>query len=93
MRFVEYGLLISNCFCFRSYFFIFYRGIPGVSKNRKERIEAIGKYLSESDHNVVCLQEIWSEKDYLYLKETLKTNFPYAHYFYRLVYITFVDMY
>ncbi|KAJ0179484.1 hypothetical protein K1T71_005196 [Dendrolimus kikuchii] len=57
-------------------------GIPVVSKNRKERVKAIGKYLSESNHNVVCLQEIWSEKDYLYLKETLKTTLPYAHYFY-----------
>lgn len=57
-------------------------GIPVVSKNRIERIEAISKYLSEGGHNIVCLQEIWSEKDYLYLKENLKPVLPYSHYFY-----------
>lgn len=57
-------------------------GIPVVSKNRIERIEAISKYISEGGHNIVCLQEIWSEKDYLYLKENLKPVLPYSHYFY-----------
>ncbi|KPJ10699.1 Putative neutral sphingomyelinase [Papilio machaon] len=57
-------------------------GIPGVSKNRKERIEAIAKYLMQSSHNIVCLQEIWSEKDYLFLKDSLKEVLPYSHYFY-----------
>ncbi|XP_047023751.1 putative neutral sphingomyelinase [Helicoverpa zea] len=57
-------------------------GIPVVSKNRHERFEAIAKYLQESSHNIVCLQEVWSEKDYLYLKDSLKINFPYSHYFY-----------
>ncbi|CAH0721530.1 unnamed protein product, partial [Brenthis ino] len=57
-------------------------GIPVVSKNRKERIEAIAKYLSQASHNIVCLQEIWSEKDYLYLTEKLSENLPYSHYFY-----------
>ncbi|XP_026326469.1 putative neutral sphingomyelinase [Hyposmocoma kahamanoa] len=57
-------------------------GIPVISKNRKERIEAIVTYLVNSSHNVVCLQEIWSEKDYLYIKENLKNVLPYAHYFY-----------
>ncbi|KPJ00955.1 Putative neutral sphingomyelinase [Papilio xuthus] len=57
-------------------------GIPAVSKNRKERIEAIAKYLMHSSHNIVCLQEIWSEKDYLFLKDSLKEVLPYSHYFY-----------
>ncbi|XP_075972225.1 neutral sphingomyelinase [Anticarsia gemmatalis] len=57
-------------------------GIPMVSKNRKERFEAIAKYLQSSPHNIVCLQEVWSEKDYLYLKENLKTNLPFSHFFY-----------
>lgn len=60
-----------------------YRGIPGISRDRKERFEAIGKYLAESVHNIVCLQEVWSENDYLQLKETLKEKLPYSHYFYR----------
>ncbi|CAH0669212.1 unnamed protein product [Spodoptera exigua] len=57
-------------------------GIPVVSKNRTERFEAIAKYLQESSHTIVCLQEVWSEKDYLYLKDCLKSNLPYSHYFY-----------
>ncbi|KAH9641872.1 hypothetical protein HF086_011622 [Spodoptera exigua] len=57
-------------------------GIPVVSKNRTERFEAIAKYLQESSHTIVCLQEVWSEKDYLYLKDSLKSNLPYSHYFY-----------
>lgn len=54
-----------------------------VSKNRKERIEAIANYLSQAPHNIVCLQEVWSEKDYLFLKEQLQANLPFSHYFYR----------
>lgn len=57
-------------------------GIPIVSKNRKERIEAIAKYLLNASHNIVCLQEIWSEKDYLYLKKQLQNYLPFSHYFY-----------
>ncbi|XP_045763706.1 putative neutral sphingomyelinase [Maniola jurtina] len=57
-------------------------GIPVISKNRKERIEAIADYLSKAPHNIVCLQEVWSEKDYLYLKEHLRINLPFSHYFY-----------
>ncbi|XP_004927793.1 putative neutral sphingomyelinase isoform X2 [Bombyx mori] len=57
-------------------------GIPVVSKNKKERYEAISTYLLKSEHNIVCLQEVWSEKDYLYLKENLKNVLPYSYYFY-----------
>ncbi|CAK1578595.1 unnamed protein product [Parnassius mnemosyne] len=57
-------------------------GIPIVSKNRKERIQALAKYLINSSHTIVCLQEIWSEKDYLFLKDSLKDILPYTHYFY-----------
>lgn len=60
-----------------------FRGIPIVSKNRRERFQAIGDYLRESTHDIVCLQEVWSEKDYLFLKEKLKEKLPYCHYFYR----------
>ncbi|XP_026765111.2 putative neutral sphingomyelinase [Galleria mellonella] len=57
-------------------------GIPVVSKNRKERMEAISKYLQTSSHNIVCLQEVWSENDYLFFKDSLKIVLPYSHYFY-----------
>lgn len=60
-----------------------FRGIPVIAKDRKERFEAIAIYLSESSHNIVCLQEVWSEKDYLQLKDSLKAKLPYSHYFYR----------
>lgn len=64
-------------------FIEYFRGIPAVSKNRKERIEAIAKYLMQGSHTIVCLQEIWSEKDYLFLKDSIKEVLPYSHYFYR----------
>ncbi|XP_032512196.1 putative neutral sphingomyelinase [Danaus plexippus] len=57
-------------------------GIPVVSKNRKERIEAIATYLQTASHNIVCLQEVWCERDYLYLKDQLQKQFPFSHYFY-----------
>ncbi|XP_063823205.1 putative neutral sphingomyelinase [Ostrinia nubilalis] len=57
-------------------------GIPIVSKNRKERIHAIAKYLMESSHTLVCLQEVWSENDYLFIKDSLKEVLPYSYYFY-----------
>ncbi|XP_072941862.1 putative neutral sphingomyelinase [Epargyreus clarus] len=57
-------------------------GIPVVSKNRIERMKAIAHYLKNSQHTIVCLQEIWSEKDYIYIKEQLQNVLPYSHYFY-----------
>ncbi|RVE48954.1 hypothetical protein evm_006416 [Chilo suppressalis] len=57
-------------------------GIPIVSKNRKERISALTKYLNTSEHTIVCLQEIWSESDYLYIKDNLNKILPYSYYFY-----------
>ncbi|KAI8440435.1 hypothetical protein MSG28_001743 [Choristoneura fumiferana] len=58
------------------------RGIPIISKDRKERIAAIAAYLQQSSHGLVCLQEIWSEDDYIFLKEKLSLKLPYSHYFY-----------
>ncbi|KAJ2950460.1 hypothetical protein O0L34_g8703 [Tuta absoluta] len=57
-------------------------GIPVVSKNRKERFEALTHYLLRSSHNIVCLQEVWSETDYLQFKQNLQDVLPYSHYFY-----------
>ncbi|XP_041972796.1 putative neutral sphingomyelinase [Aricia agestis] len=57
-------------------------GIPLVSKNRKERIKAIATYLINASHNIVCLQEIWSEADFIFLQEELRICLPYSHYFY-----------
>ncbi|XP_073966566.1 neutral sphingomyelinase [Choristoneura fumiferana] len=57
-------------------------GIPIISKDRKERIAAIAAYLQQSSHGLVCLQEIWSEDDYIFLKEKLSLKLPYSHYFY-----------
>ncbi|KAI5645139.1 endonuclease/Exonuclease/phosphatase family domain-containing protein [Phthorimaea operculella] len=57
-------------------------GIPVVSKNRKERFEALTRYLLRSSHDIVCLQEVWSETDYLQFKQKLRDVLPYSHYFY-----------
>ncbi|XP_077294711.1 neutral sphingomyelinase [Arctopsyche grandis] len=57
-------------------------GIPFISKNRKERMEAISTYLSKGVHDIVCLQEVWDESDYFLMRDTAKNVLPYSHYFY-----------
>ncbi|EEB11492.1 sphingomyelin phosphodiesterase, putative [Pediculus humanus corporis] len=56
-------------------------GLPCFSKNKKCRITAIAEYLSSSDLDIVCLQEIWSKKDYLYISKKCFLQLPYSHYF------------
>ncbi|XP_072237802.1 sphingomyelin phosphodiesterase 2 isoform X2 [Leuresthes tenuis] len=41
----------------------------------------IGEMLRKEEHDIVLLQEVWSEKDYLCLKKELATSHPYSHYF------------
>ncbi|XP_031423631.1 sphingomyelin phosphodiesterase 2 [Clupea harengus] len=56
-------------------------GIRYVSKHCVERFKMIGDLLSREDYDIVLLQEVWSEKDVLYLKKTLSYTHPYSHHF------------
>ncbi|XP_030767188.1 putative neutral sphingomyelinase [Sitophilus oryzae] len=53
-----------------------------VSKNRKSRILAIAEVLSSSEFDVVCLQEIWTDRDYQLIRNIVSSVLPYSHYFY-----------
>ncbi|KDR07562.1 hypothetical protein L798_02952, partial [Zootermopsis nevadensis] len=68
--------LSSNCL------FLLNRGIPGISKNRKTRMNAIAKELSLGKYDIVCLQEVWSDNDYIHIKKLAHRVLPYSHYFY-----------
>ncbi|XP_060531232.1 putative neutral sphingomyelinase isoform X2 [Cylas formicarius] len=57
-------------------------GLRGISKNRKTRINAIAEVLSKKDYDVICLQEVWMDKDYQTIKLKLEEVLPYSHYFY-----------
>lgn len=56
-------------------------GIRYLSKHCPERYAMIGEMLCKEEHDIVLLQEVWSEKDYLYLKKKLACSHPHSHYF------------
>lgn len=41
----------------------------------------IGELLGREQHDVALLQEVWSERDFLFLKRKLSSSHPYTHYF------------
>ncbi|XP_056294255.1 sphingomyelin phosphodiesterase 2 [Pseudoliparis swirei] len=56
-------------------------GIRYVSKHTPQRYAMIGDMLCKEEHDVVLLQEVWSEKDYLFLKKKLACSHPHSHHF------------
>ncbi|XP_025415358.1 putative neutral sphingomyelinase isoform X2 [Sipha flava] len=56
-------------------------GLRLVSENRTERVKALANRLRNGEYDIVCLQELWCENDWRYLKEYCKTKFKYIHYF------------
>uniref|UniRef100_A0A3Q3B9S6 Sphingomyelin phosphodiesterase 2 n=1 Tax=Kryptolebias marmoratus TaxID=37003 RepID=A0A3Q3B9S6_KRYMA len=56
-------------------------GIRYLSKLCSQRYQMIGEMLCKEEHDIVLLQEVWSEKDYLYLKKKLSTSHSHSHYF------------
>jgi len=64
-----------------------FRGLKFASKDRKARVRALANSLSNSEYDVVCLQELWCEDDYKYLKASCDNVFKYVHYFHRYGYI------
>uniref|UniRef100_UPI00358E65F8 sphingomyelin phosphodiesterase 2 isoform X2 n=2 Tax=Myxine glutinosa TaxID=7769 RepID=UPI00358E65F8 len=56
-------------------------GIRYLSKLCSKRYKCISQKLSEVSHDVALLEEVWSEKDYMKLKEKLASYYPHSHYF------------
>ncbi|KIN93858.1 hypothetical protein M404DRAFT_997447 [Pisolithus tinctorius Marx 270] len=53
-------------------------GLKYVSKDRRERIAAIADAFSNSDHDIVALQELWVEEDYNKIRSAVSHRLPYA---------------
>ena len=53
----------------------------GISKDREERMEEIGRYLAEQDYDIVFLQEVWFRGNYLTIKNLLTSKLPHSQYF------------
>ncbi|CAL9704555.1 unnamed protein product [Knipowitschia caucasica] len=56
-------------------------GIRFLSKQCSQRYAMIGDLLSSGEHDIVLLQEVWSEQDFLGLKKKLAFSQPHSHYF------------
>ncbi|XP_068449492.1 sphingomyelin phosphodiesterase 2 [Clinocottus analis] len=56
-------------------------GIRYLSKHTPQRYAMIGNMLCKEEHDIVLLQEVWSEKDYLSLKKKLVCSHPHTHHF------------
>ncbi|XP_051961960.1 sphingomyelin phosphodiesterase 2a [Xyrauchen texanus] len=56
-------------------------GIRFLSKRCAERYKMIAELLDREQHDVALLQEVWSEKDFLFLKNKLSSSHPHTHYF------------
>ncbi|KAG6845368.1 hypothetical protein H0H87_010477 [Tephrocybe sp. NHM501043] len=57
-------------------------GLKYVSKNRKERIEALAIELSRSTYDIVALQELWVFADYEKVQERVSSILPHSKFFY-----------
>ncbi|KAF9913152.1 phospholipase C type enzyme [Linnemannia zychae] len=55
-------------------------GLKFIAKDRQDRLRAIGRYLADParGYDIVGLQEVWVEDDYLQIKELVKDNLPYT---------------
>ncbi|KAF9344344.1 phospholipase C type enzyme [Mortierella sp. NVP85] len=55
-------------------------GLKFVSKDRQDRLTAIGRYLADASrgYDIVGLQEVWVYDDYLRIKELVQETLPYT---------------
>lgn len=67
---IEIKVMTLNCW-----------GLYGVSKYRRQRMNAIGNYLSESDFDIVLLQEVWCEEDFELLQMMCRNVYPFSMFF------------
>ncbi|XP_043081481.1 sphingomyelin phosphodiesterase 2a isoform X2 [Puntigrus tetrazona] len=56
-------------------------GIRFFSQLCTQRYEMIGELLGREQHDIALLQEVWSERDFLFLKRKLSSSHPHTHYF------------
>ncbi|XP_030623685.1 sphingomyelin phosphodiesterase 2a [Chanos chanos] len=56
-------------------------GIRYLSRHCEQRFEMIADMLERERHDIVLLQEVWSEQDFLSLKRKLSVTHPYSHHF------------
>lgn len=56
-------------------------GIPFLSQHRRDRIRRLGDLLAAESYDLALLEEVWSERDFQYLKQKLLPAYPAAHYF------------
>ncbi|XP_054709244.1 putative neutral sphingomyelinase [Uloborus diversus] len=61
-------------------------GIVGISRHRKERMQAIASHIAVSNYDFVFLQEIWSQDDYQMICKKTADVLPYSFYFHSGVY-------
>jgi sphingomyelin phosphodiesterase 2 len=53
----------------------------GISKDRNERMEDIGKYISAQNYDVVLLQEVWKHENYYSIRSLVSSVLPHSYYF------------
>jgi exonuclease III len=42
----------------------------------------LGDKLATSDYDLLCLQEVWVQEDFLYIQAKVRHFLPYSHYYY-----------
>ncbi|VVC24585.1 Hypothetical protein CINCED_3A018926 [Cinara cedri] len=57
-------------------------GLKFFGTNRTERVKALAKCLINNGYDIVCLQELWCQEDFNYLRQSCEQIFKYIHYFY-----------
>ncbi|KAL4069831.1 Endonuclease/exonuclease/phosphatase [Scleroderma yunnanense] len=53
-------------------------GLKYVSKDRHKRIAAIAAAFSNSEHDIISLQELWVEEDYNQIRSAVSDRLPYT---------------
>lgn len=56
-------------------------GLKYIAKHRKARLRWIANQLASTDYDVVALQEVWVEEDWLYIEEQCRIQYPYRRVF------------
>ena len=60
-------------------------GLKFVSKDRRERVDAIAAALGNAEYDVICLQEIWVFADYERVRDAAAARLPHSKFYYRCV--------
>nr|CAG8466628.1 8362_t:CDS:2 [Entrophospora candida] len=56
-------------------------GLKFISKKLQQRMEAIADKLSQSDYEIVCLQEVWVYDNYELICNKTRKRFPYSRFY------------